>query len=146
MHKYFTNCAFILLLCLSKSAFAHHSALLIRDAWIAEAPPTSKVMVAYLTLENTGNTHIIIRSATSNSYSSVEFHETKHKDGLARMVRHPSLMIPAKSTVELKRGGKHFMLFNPKERLQQGDEVTMKLIFADGSTKTINIPVKKAQY
>jgi len=146
MRIHFISFSFILLLLLGKQAFAHHSALSIRDAWIAEAPPTSKVMVAYLILENTGTAHIKLRSATSNSYSSIEFHETRHQDGLARMVRHPSLIIPAKSTIQLKRGGKHFMLFNPEKRLVEGDEVTIELMFADGSTQTINIPVKKAQY
>lgn len=146
MPTYLTKLAFILLLILSKSAFAHHSALLVKDAWIAEAPPVSKVMVAYLILENTGTDNIKLSNATSVDYSSIEFHETKHEDGLAKMVRHSGFVIPAKSTVRLERGGKHLMLFNPQKRLKQGDVVTMKFIFADGSSMPVDINVKKAQY
>ena len=97
--------------------------LVIQDAWIAEAPPVSKVMVAYMTVKNTGPTAIEIIRAESEIYSSIEFHETVHEDGMARMIRHDSLNISANSRLELKRGGPHLMLFNPVKVLKAGDTV-----------------------
>ena len=120
--------------------------LVIQDAWIAEAPPVSKVMVAYMTVKNTGPTAIEIIRAESEIYSSIEFHETVHEDGMARMIRHDSLNISANSRLELKRGGPHLMLFNPVKALKAGDTVKIKLTTKDNHSKTISVAVQKAQF
>ncbi len=120
--------------------------LIIKDAWIAEAPPVSKVMVAYLTLKNTGTETINIIRAEAKVYSSIEFHETIHENGMARMIRHDNLKVLANSQLELKRGGPHLMLFNPTKRLKAGDTVSIKLTTKGGKVKTIIVPVKKSHY
>ena len=123
-----------------------NTGLIIQDAWIAEAPPVSKVMVAYMTIKNTGSTAIEIIHAESESYSSIEFHETVHEDGMARMIRHDSLKVSAGSKLELKRGGPHLMLFNPVKAFRAGDTVNIKLTTKDNKSKTITVTVKKAQF
>jgi copper(I)-binding protein len=120
--------------------------LVIENAWIAEAPPVSKVMVAYMTLKNTGSKNMEIISATTDLYSSIEFHETIHKEGMAQMIRHESLNISANNTLELKRGGPHLMLFNPVKPLTAGDIVNIKFTTSNNKTKTVSVAVKKAQY
>lgn len=140
---------FLTILCFSvyffKPVYADNPSLTVENAWIAEAPPVSKVMVAYMTIKNTGPKAIEIVRAESDLYSSIEFHETIHEDGMARMVRHESLNISANNKLELKRGGPHFMLFNPTKQLKAGDTVKIKLITKNNETKTVSIPVKKAQ-
>ena len=131
---------------LHNPVYADEKNLVIEDAWIAEAPPVSKVMVAYMTIKNTGSTAIEIIRAESDMYSSIEFHETVHEDGMARMVRYDSLTISANSKLELKRGGPHLMLFNPVKTLKAGDSVTIKLLTKDNLTSSVSIPVIKAQY
>ncbi len=121
----------------------HENKLLIENAWIAEAPPVSKVMVAYLTLINAGPNAIEIIRAESDLYSSIEIHETIHKDGMASMVRHDSLIIAANNKLELKPGGPHLMLFNPAKRLKAGDVVTITFTANNNTTKTVSVPVKK---
>ncbi len=123
----------------------HEDNLVFADAWIAEAPPVSKVMVAYMTVKNTGSKAIEIIRAESDLYSSIEFHETIHKDGMARMIRHDSLNISANNKLELKRGGPHLMLFNPTKRLKAGDTVNIKFTTNNNTTKTISVAVKKVQ-
>ena len=120
--------------------------LVIEDAWIAEAPPVSKVMVAYMRLKNTGAETIEIAHAESELYSSIEFHETIHENGLARMIRHDTLNIPANNRLELKPGGPHMMLFNPTKRLTAGSTVNIKLTTKNNTIKTVTVPVKKAHY
>ena len=120
--------------------------LVIEDAWIAEAPPVSKVMVAYMRLKNTGTETIEIIHAESDLYSSIEFHETIHENGLARMIRHDTLHIPANNRLELKPGGPHIMLFNPTKRLTAGNRVNIKLTTKNNKIKTVTVPVKKAHY
>ena len=131
---------------LFKPVYADYSTLIAENAWIAEAPPVSRVMVAYMTLKNTGPQAIEIVRAESDLYSSIEFHETIHQDGMARMVRHDSLIIAANDKLELKRGGAHLMLFNPGKRLTAGDTVTIKLTTKNNTSKTILVKVKKAQF
>ncbi len=120
--------------------------LIIADAWIAEAPPVSKVMVAYMTLKNTGSDIINIVHAESDLYSSIEFHETIHDNGMARMIRHDHLNIAENSKLELKPGGAHLMLFNPKKRLTAGNTVNIKLTTKNLKIINIIVPVKKAHY
>lgn len=120
--------------------------LIIENAWIAEAPPVSKVMVAYMTIKNIDAQTVKIVRAESGVYSSIEFHETKYEDGMARMIRHSGLTIPAHSSIELKRGAKHFMLFNPTKPLKAGDTVSIKLTTENNTSKTISVPVKKSQF
>lgn len=143
MFKFLT---IFLLFGLNNSVLAEGSVLLIEDAWIAEAPPTSKVMVAYMTIKNPTAEKINIISATSRLYSSIEFHETVHQDGMARMLRHPSLSIPANGRILLKRGGKHLMLFNPTTRLRTGDSVSITFTTENDKKLIKQIIVKKAQY
>jgi len=136
----------LIILCFFKSAYASDSALLVENAWIAEAPPVSKVMVAYMTLSNPGDDLIEIIAAESENYSSIEFHETVHEDGLAKMVRHDSLKILPRKSLQLKRGGQHLMLFNPTERLKAGDIVTIQLMMKNDIRQTVSVPVKKTPF
>ena len=125
---------------------AGEAGLSVENAWIAEAPPVSKVMVAYMTINNTSDAAIDLVDAASDYYSSIEFHETLHEDGMARMVRWSKLTIPARGSIQLKRGGKHFMLFNPTKHLKAGDTVDIKLTTDKKTTKIITVTVEKAQY
>jgi copper(I)-binding protein len=136
----------LLITSLPSLAAADEATLRIEDAWIAEAPPVSKVMVAYMTIINTGTQAVDIVRAESDVYSSIEFHETVYEDGMARMISHDSLNIPAGNYLVLKRGGPHFMLFNPAKPLSAGDTVTIRLTTKNNETKNVSIPVKKAQY
>lgn len=136
----------LVILCFFKSAYASDSALLVENAWIAEAPPVSKVMVAYMTLTNTGLEPLVITAAESDVYSSIEFHQTVHENGLAKMLRHSDLSLAPGEHLQLKRGGVHLMLFNPVKRLKAGDSVDIKLSTKDGRSQSIAIPVIKTQF
>lgn len=103
-------------------------------------------MVGYVTLANNTAQDATILRAHSPNYSSIEFHETVHEDGMARMVRHDSLVIPANGQLELKRGGKHLMLFNPTAKLKAADEVTITLERQDGTVRDIIFDVRKPDF
>ena len=146
MKKNTLTALFILITGFVTPLLAGEAGLSVEDAWIAEAPPVSKVMVAYMTINNTSDAAIDLVNAESDLYSSIEFHETLHEDGMARMVRWGKLTIPARGSIQLKRGGKHFMLFNPTKQLKAGDTVNIKLTTDKNITKLITVTVEKAQY
>ena len=143
-------CSFIFLLAgfagFTSSLQANEANISIKDAWIAEAPPVSKVMVAYLTINNDSDEKITINKAESDAYSKIEFHETIHENGMASMVSYETLIIPAHGRMRLERGGAHFMLFNPKQPLKAGDTVDITLHTTNNASRTFSVPVKKNQY
>jgi len=146
MNKNILSAFTILVTSFANPLLANEASISIENAWISEAPPVSKVMVAYMTIKNNSDKAIAITKAESKLYSSIEFHETIHKDGMARMIRYDTLNIPAHGSIALKRGGKHFMLFDPTKYLKAGDTVNIKLSTDKNTTKTVSVPVKKAPY
>jgi copper(I)-binding protein len=146
MNKKILSALLLLISSFANPLLADEAGISVENAWIAEAPPVSKVMVAYMTIKNNSDEAIAITKAESKLYSSIEFHESIHKDGMSRMIRYDALNIPAHSSIQLKRGGKHFMLFNPTRHLQAGDTVDIKLTTDKNTDKTISVTVKKAQY
>lgn len=131
---------------LAAMAHAEIPGLKVGNAWIAEAPPVSKVMAGYMRISNSGAQSIVIQKAMSERYSSIELHETLNEDGMASMVRYETIEIPANSHIELKPGGKHLMLFNPVKRLLEGDTVELTFITDKGQQETLSIPVRKAHH
>jgi copper(I)-binding protein len=131
---------------LTTMAHAEISGLGVDNAWIAEAPPVSKVMAGYMRLSNSGLQPIIIQKAESETYSSIELHETLNEDGMARMIMHETIEIPANSHIELKPGSKHLMLFNPVKRLLEGDTVEITFVTDKGQQETFSIEVRKTHH
>lgn len=120
-------------------------AIAIEDAWIREAPPNASALAGYMRISNNTDEHIILHSAESTSFTGIEFHQSVEKNGVYRMIPQLHLHIAANSTFELKPGGYHLMLFNPANRLVQGDKVTLKFTFSEQQQIEAIIPVKKAQ-
>ena len=115
----------------------------IDDAWIAEAPPVSKVMAAYLKIENETSHDRLATSMHCPEFDRAEFHQTTETDGIARMEHQQKLKIPAGSELALKPGSYHIMLFNPARRLQAGDQTKCSMSFDDGSTIDFELDIKK---
>lgn len=113
------------------------------NVWIRQAPPGVKVLAAYLSLENLTGAPLSLDSVSSPEFDSVMIHESVVKDGIESMVHVDKLPIPAKGRVELKPGGYHLMLMQPKKTLFAGDTVTLMLTFSDKSELAILAPVRR---
>ncbi len=113
------------------------------NAYIPEMPPMMKMLAGYVTLSNNGEQDIIIDKACSKAFDSVEMHESKIVDSLAKMVQLKALRIPAKSSVTLKPGGIHLMLINPGKRPIAGDTIDVMLVDQAGQAYDITFTVKK---
>jgi len=116
----------------------------IDDAWIAEAPPVSKVMAAYMKIENETSQ---VRQAVAmqcREFERAEFHRTVDKEGMASMEHQQVLNIPAKSELELEPGGYHVMLFNPARRLLAGNITQCSIEFDNGKTIDFDLVIRKS--
>ena len=133
-----------ILLLISPTALIAGDKLEIENAWIAEAPPVSKVMAAYMTIENeTGQTRKAV-SLQCKAFNRAEFHRTVDKDGIARMEHQHTLTIEANAELKLEPGGYHIMLFNPSQPFKAGDATSCSMTFDDGSMIDFGLDIKKA--
>ncbi|WP_455201274.1 copper chaperone PCu(A)C [Kaarinaea lacus] len=117
---------------------------MVKDAWVREAPPNAKVLAAYMTLENHSDKEKVLTSVVSPVFDKIEIHKSVHKGDMATMEKQKELPIATHGTVKLQPGGLHLMLYTPNKKLKAGDNVSITLKFADGSTSAVNAKVKKA--
>jgi hypothetical protein len=116
----------------------------IDDAWIAEAPPVSKVMAAYMEIENETSQDRQAISMQCREFERAEFHRTVDEEGMARMEHLQALSIPAGSELELEPGGYHVMLFNPARRLLAGDTTQCRIEFDNGKTIDFDLVIRRS--
>lgn len=116
-------------------------ALQISDPWVREAPPTSRVLAGYLTLENSTDNSVTVSTISSPDFESTEIHRTVIEDGVARMLPVKQLNIPASGKILLEPGGHHLMLFDPLRPLPEGETVTLVIHMADGTRLSTSAPV-----
>jgi copper(I)-binding protein len=109
--------------------------LVVRDVIVTRPMPGMKMSAAYLSLANNSDEVIRITRVTSTHYESVQLHETKIEDGVARMRAIPVLEIAPGETVTLQRGGKHLMLMRPTSA---SDTVTLQFLNGDDLLLTVD--------
>lgn len=121
------------------------SAILVRDAWLREAPPGVQVLAAYLTLDNPGAKERQLVAVFSPDFAKIEMHASEIRAGVARMIALDTLPIAPRSVVRLAPGGQHLMLLHPRRTLAAGDRVKLQLRFDSGMRLTVVAPVRRAE-
>ena len=97
----------------------------IIGATIPLAPANTSVNAGYVKFTNTSDKDVEFHRFTSPVYDSVEMHITENKSGSAKMKQVKKILIPAKSSIELKPGGAHLMLIGPRRDVKAGEQVLM---------------------
>lgn len=118
--------------------------ILIKNAWIREAPPNSKTMSAYLEIMNSSDNAFVLTSAKSDGFENIEFHLSEIKDSVARMHKQANIVIAPQTTFTFKPGSYHLMLFNNVLPMRAGQAVTIQFLFEDGTIHTVDVPIKRA--
>lgn len=116
-------------------------ALEFEDAVVRAMAEDADMTAIFGTLVNESTEDIEIVGFTSSVNAGVnEIHETV--DGQMREMEEP-LIIPAGESVTLEPGGAHFMLMDVSEPVMAGDEITLTVELADGSTEEFDeVPVR----
>lgn len=116
----------------------------VSDGWVRWMPPVSEHTAAYMVLRNHGDEELRLVGGSAPRFGKVEVHESTEQDGVARMIHLDYIAIPAHGTVELKPGGYHVMLMHRQgDAFDEGDLVDLELHFDNGSTKQLELPVKR---
>jgi copper(I)-binding protein len=116
--------------------------LVVEDAWVRGLPPGVANTAAYMTLRNTGRDDLVLTGATSPLAASVQLHNTMDHGGMLHMMHVDKLVVPAGANVKLASGGMHLMLMELSAMPQPGMDVELTLQFADGSSQTLQLPVR----
>lgn len=131
-------------LCLLLGAPAAAADLVVKEPWVREGPPTSKVLAGYMTIENPSDRPQSVVGASSPVFHAIEMHQTEIREGIARMVEQERLEIPAGGRLVLEPGGYHLMLMGAMQPVRAGDTVEIVLRLADGGQVSVAVPVRKA--
>ncbi len=116
----------------------------IDNAWLAEAPPVSRVLAAYMDIENRSTQDRQAVAVQCEAFERAEFHRSVEQDGIARMQHLDRLEINAGSELKLAPGGYHLMLHNPARRLLAGDTTACSMAFDNGVSIRFELDVRKA--
>ena len=100
----------------------------IIEPYARASMPGKPNSAAFLKIINNADKDVSIIAASSEASEHAELHTHKNEDGMLKMVQAQKLLIPAKSSIELKAG--------------ESTSVTLK--FDDGDSKKIqNIMIKE---
>ena len=114
----------------------------IDGAYARASIPNVPNSAAFFVIKNNSDKDIAITSANSDIAEKNELHTHIKENKMMKMMKIEKLVVPAKSSLELKSGGDHVMLMGLKKELKAGDEISLKLSFSDGDKKKIKVPVK----
>jgi copper(I)-binding protein len=104
--------------------------ILVTDAKVREPVPGRYMSAGFLTLKNTSDEARSLVSVKAPWAGIIEIHTHTYEDGIMKMRQLETLEIPADSSVVLKSGGLHLMLF--RLQLPLADSLPMTLCFDNG--------------
>ena len=104
----------------------------VQSAIVRMVPAGQNVSAAFFTLLNSDSRARTLVAARSDAASAVEVHEHVMQDGLMKMRRVKSLVLPGHGSVTLEPGGLHLMLIGLTRALQLDEVILIELEFADG--------------
>ena len=138
-------CYIILSFVTTPALNAAESTLKLQDVWVREAPPSAKVMAAFLVIENSGKSDRKLLSVEAEGFNKVEMHQTMIHGKMTHMVPQKDLSIPAGESLTLKPGGYHLMLMKPLKVFKAGDKVSLRFKFKDGEIVVQEAEVRRVK-
>jgi len=146
MNSISSHCIFAILfvaLCLSNASA--NDSIIVRDAWMLEAPPNARVIAGYMTIENKSSKSRTLIGVSSELFKKIEIHRTEMHGDIMRMVPQEELEIPAGAAVSLQPGSYHLMLIGPESVPQEGERITLKLQFNNNQIIHIELHVRSGK-
>ncbi len=128
---------------LASFSIAHaESTITIKDAWVRTAPPSAKVMAAYMTITNHSPKTIRVININSPQFKQVELHQSVINDGMMRMKKIEPVSLKGHQTLALEPGGYHLMLIKPVHPIAKGEQVRFNFSFDNGDKLSLTAQTK----
>lgn len=99
-------------------------------------PPTGRDIAMGGLDASTGDRKIHLVKVDSNIADSVEMHDVTMTNGIMKMRKVDRIAIPRGKPLQLKKGGKHLMLFGINAPLEVGEKLPLLLTVEDSSGHT----------
>jgi copper(I)-binding protein len=135
----------LLLVALTAAAHAGAVARLgpieIDRPWARPTVGTARPGAAYVTLRNTGDQLEKLVDISTPVAAHSEVHEMTLEGGVMKMGPAGPLEIPPGEEVRLEPGGKHIMLMQLQQPLQEGESVPITFTFREAGEITVNAPI-----
>ncbi|WP_047044894.1 copper chaperone PCu(A)C [Vibrio mexicanus] len=119
-------------------------AITIEDARAKATIPGVKVGAGYLTIVNESDETLRLTEAKTTVAEHTEIHRMFMRDSKMAMRKVEYVEIEANEKFYLKPGGYHLMFMMLNQRLTDGESIEVELVFDNGTTATIDMPVIKA--
>ncbi|WP_066959184.1 copper chaperone PCu(A)C [Microbulbifer sp. Q7] len=106
-----------------------------------EMPPGAPMGAAYVALRNlSANERVLARvELPAHPAGKIEMHTTQEVDGVSRMRPLKKIALPGHGTIEMRPGATHLMVHGVT--LKAGELLPLRLVFADGTTRDMQLPV-----
>jgi copper(I)-binding protein len=120
-------------------AVAAHAQVTVKEAWVRASVPQQQATGAFMQLQAASDARLV--SVSSPVTPIAEIHEMAVQDNVMKMRAVPAIELPAGKTVELKPGGYHVMLMDLKRPMQEGEIVSLTLVFEgkNGQRETVEV-------
>jgi copper(I)-binding protein len=142
---YLQVCGLLLAALATLPAYAGSAAdeVVLSDPYVRAVPPMMQNSAMFATLRNTGSSDRALVGAASEASEVVELHTHIHDGGIMRMRKVERIDLKAGEATVLEPGGLHVMLLGLKRQLDPGTTVQLDLRFDDGSSMSVEVPVRK---
>ncbi len=115
----------------------------VEAPYVRAVPPGQRNSAAFMRLNNGADQAHALVGARSPVAEAVELHTHSMRDGMMSMRPVERVDLPARERVSLQPGGLHVMLIGLRKQLELGQEVSLTLVFEDGSERQLGAPVQK---
>ena len=116
----------------------------VQNPWVRAAAANSKVMAGFMTLKNTTDQDLRLKSAVVESgFKAAELHRTTNIKGIMQMEEHESVLLRANSSLIFEPGSWHIMLLGASPVPSVGQTVRIELKFDNGQNIPVDFPVQK---
>lgn len=117
--------------------------LVIDHPWARTTAPQQANGGAYLTITNGGSTADRLLAAESPVAGRVELHtHDVDSQGVMRMRQVEAIDLPAGETTALRPGGLHVMLIGLEDRLVEGEQFPLSLVFERAGRVEVEVTVE----
>jgi periplasmic copper chaperone A len=119
----------------------------IDHPWARATAPQQPNGGAYLAITNAGTTADRLLEAESPVAERVELHtHDVDSEGVMRMRQVDAIDVPAGETTALRPGGLHVMLIGLEDRLVQGEQFPLTLVFEAAGPIEVEVTVEPVTY
>lgn len=120
-------------------------AVTVSDPYVRAMPPGQPNSLAFMGLTNSSDQDFALVGAEGTVSKALELHTHIMSDGMMQMKKIDKIDLPAGKTVMLETGGLHVMLIGLNQELKPDTNVSITLVFNDGSKKQLDFPVRKIE-